>query len=87
VVYPAPAGAIHAAQLAQLVQGLLDLTPPPAERIRQALEGYRLAAPLVMSEQVAQVEQRGDGKFATKYVETIFDNYADVYAAQCVMPN
>ncbi len=36
---------------------------------------------------LAQVEQRQDGKFATSYVETVFEDYGDVYAEQCKMPN
>ena len=36
---------------------------------------------------LAQVVQRADGKFATSYVETVFENYGDVYAEQCTMTN
>jgi branched-chain amino acid transport system substrate-binding protein len=36
---------------------------------------------------LAQVVQREDGKFATSYVETIFEDYGDVYAEQCEMTN
>jgi len=36
---------------------------------------------------LAQVVQRADGKFATSYVETVFEDYGDVYAEQCEMTN
>jgi len=34
---------------------------------------------------LAQVNQREDGLFQTEYVETIFENYGDVYAELCSM--